>query len=39
MLKNTKQLPNCHKRAEKSIILDVFDGVLGEVSAFPPYSL
>ena len=34
MLKGPKQLPNCLKRAETSIVLIVFDGVLSEVSSY-----
>jgi len=34
MLKSLKQLPNCLKRAETSIFLIVFDGVLCEVCAY-----
>ena len=34
MSKIPKQLPNCVKRAETSVILMVFDGVLSEVCAY-----
>ena len=39
MLKTPKQLLNCLKRAEKSIVLIVFDGVLCEVFAYNCYNV